>query len=277
MDVYFVNATHNSLAIEEPTPIPSYLDYSKFFPVNLKSSIFQHELVRKRAVSVIKKRRIPLNIAKNFLYCPEYPEYKYVNRVIIPHYNRDGSYDYFEARDLTDKSFLRYKYPPGVAQKYYNMNFIDKTRTFFIFEGTIDSFFIENSFACGGASKLETALSMIDKKYHKNAVLVFDGDEDGIRIPHRMLKRGYRVFIWNAEMFTYAEDKNGKKKIDMNELVMKGFFDSSIDEHGQITHSKILEHVFEPSMHNVFSFEINYKMLGFELEDVNDRSFQRRR
>lgn len=272
MDVYFGDRVE-SLQIRNVEVKEVAVDYTKFLPVKIKTANVRDEIVRRQAVEFIKNRRIPKSIAKEFKYCSEYFENKFINRVIIPHYMKDGTYSYFEARDLTGKSFLRYKYPPGLKQEYYNLNFIDKTRDFFIFEGTIDSFFVNNSFACGGATKLKTALSMIDKRFHKNAILVFDGDKDGIRIAHQMLKKGYRVFVWNYDMFQHSKDN----KIDINMLVMSGYFDNDIVDDGFIRTEKIMKHVVTPTIHNVLAFEIDYQMLGFTMEDMNDRTFQKRR
>jgi hypothetical protein len=189
---------------------------------------------------------------------------------------RDGSYRYFEARDLTDKSFMRYKYPPGVPQQNYNLNNIDKTTPFFIFEGAIDSFFIANSMACGGASKLKTVLSLIDKKYHKNITIVFDGDKDGIQTSYAFLKLGYNVFVWNKEMWALRDIK--KNKIDMNQLVMTGYFDNILDEKGQIPCEQLIKHVLKPTLQNLLEFELHYHAFGFEMEDAKDDwSFQKGR
>lgn len=276
MEVYFINGMNEKVVIEDAPKVSSYVDYTKFIPIREKSEFVHHEIVRKHAIAFIKKRRIPKQIAKYFLYCPEYEDNKYVNRVIIPHYMKDGNYRYFEARDLTEKSFMRYKYPPGIAQETYNLNFVDKTKDFFIFEGAIDSFFVDNSIACGGASKLKTLLTQIDKKYHKHIVLFFDGDRDGIQASYAALRAGISVFVWSDEMME-LRDKI-KNKIDLNQLVMTGYCDQVLDEQGQIPYEYVMKHVMKPTLENLLAFEMHYTKYGFEMEEKkDDRSFQKGR
>jgi len=272
-EVYFMNGMNEIIKIEEPVPTITPIDYSKFLPLREKSEFVICESVRKKAIEFIKHRRIPKKIAKNFLYCAEYEENKYSNRVIIPHYLRDGNFKYFEARDLTDKSFMKYKYPTGLQQETYNLNFVDKNIHFFVFEGTIDSLFVNNSIACGGASKFRTLLKTIDKKYHKNLVLFFDGDRDGIKASYQALRSGISVFVWSDEMME-LRDKI-KNKIDLNQLVMTGYCDAIIDENGQIPYEYIIKHVMKPTLQNLLAFEMHYAKFGFSMEDGNnDRSFQ---
>jgi hypothetical protein len=163
---------------------------------------------------------------------------------------------------------MRYKYPPGIAQENYNLTFVDKNKHFFIFEGAIDSFFIDNSLACGGASKLKTLLSIIDKKYYKNLVLFFDGDKDGIQTSYAALRSGYSVFVWSAEMMELRDKV--KNKIDLNQLVMSGYCDQIIDELGQIPYDYIMKHVMKPTLQNLIAFEMHYTKYGFEMEEKKD-------
>lgn len=274
-DVYFVNGMNEKIVIEDIPKINSYVDYSKFISIREKNPQPYYEMIRKKAIEFVKSRRIPKHIARDFLYCPEYEENKFINRIIMPHYMKDGTYRYFEARDLTGKSFLKYKYPPAVTQEYYNLNFVDKTRPFFIFEGTIDSFFIENSIAAGGASKIKTLLSLIDKKYHKNIIIVFDGDTAGIQSSYKLLRSGYRVFVWNDEMMALRDEDD---KIDMNQLLLTGYFDNSLTEESQIRVEEIMKNVMNPTLPNLLQFEVHYSKFGYEMEEKkHDRFVQKRR
>lgn len=274
MDVYFSNSVDRFNIEPVIKEIPK-IHYEYFKPVNVKSNIVVEELVRRKAVAFIKKRRIPLHIAKTLLYCAEYPENKFVNRIIFPHYLKDGTYEYFEGRDLSDSKYaLRYKYPKGIPQSHYNMAHINKNKDFFIFEGTVDSYFINNSMACGGSDKLGHVLSLIDKKYHKNLILVFDCDLTGILAAHKMIKRGYRVFMWTSDMFKHNVDN----KLDMNLLITSGYFDDDLDDKGQVRYDVIMKHVLTPTLQNVLEFELNCLSLGFDVNGgFNDRSFQKRR
>jgi hypothetical protein len=158
---------------------------------------------------------------------------------------------------------MKYKYPPAMPQLFYNLNFINKNSPYYIFEGGIDSMFVANAVATGGATKLERFLEDIDSKFHKNAIIVFDGDKDGIRKSFKMLKRGFRVFVWSKEMLALAEDG----KIDMNMLVTKGFFDDVMNELGQIPEEVIMKYAMNSTIENLLEFEMYYNELGIIVEE----------
>ena len=88
-----------------------------------------------------------------------------------------------------------------------------------------------------------------------------------------MLKRGYRVFVWNEDMLKLGKDG----KIDMNELVIKGFFDDVIDEEGMIPTEEIMKYVMNPSIFNLLDFEMHYDENGFNLEEKKDVKFVQQR
>ena len=265
MNVYVFDKEYEKKE-EEFAKETCYVDYSEFHPLTDKTA----PTIRNSALHLINSRKIPKLIAKKLLY--SYSG-KFANRLIFPYYMRDGSFKYFEARDLGNNDIQKYKFPTALPQEYYNLNFVDKNRLFFIFEGLIDSFFIENSITSGGATKIGTLLSEIDKKYHKNAVLIFDGDIVGIRQAYKYFKKGYKVFVWNESMLKLSKDG----KIDMNELVIKGFFDSVLDKSGRIPESKIMKYVMVPSIYNLLEFEMYYSRMGFELEEKLDAKFIHKR
>ena len=261
MDVLIMNPTYTKQE-EELAVETCYVDYSDF--IHLKDNT--HEAVRKATIKLINHRRLPKKYAKNFYYSYQG---KFVDRLIIPYYMRDGSFKYFEARDLTGKSLQKYKFPTAMPQEFYNLCFIDKTKLFFIFEGVFDSLFVENSVAIGGVSKIGRLLNDIDPKYYENMVIVFDGDSDGIQKAYKMLKKGFKVFIWNNEMLKHRKDG----KIDINQLVMEGFFDEVLDDDGQIPVDELMKYVVNSSIESILDFEFHYSFThGIELEKKKEIS-----
>lgn len=249
MNVIIMNPTYTKVE-ETLAKETCYVDYSDFHPI--KSN--EHIGVKREVIKLINDRRLPKKIAKSFLYACQG---KYVDRLIIPYYMRDGNFKYFEARDLTKKSFQKYKFPTAMPQEFYNEGFIDKTKPFFIFEGVFDSLFVDNSIAIGGVSKIGRFLGDLDDKYHNNVVIVFDGDLDGIRKSYQLLKKGYKVFVWNNEMM--AQRVEGK--IDMNQLVINGYFDNVLNEDGQIPSTEIMKYVYNSNVGKILEFEFYY---GFD-------------
>jgi hypothetical protein len=92
----------------------------------------------------------------------------------------------------------------------FNVN-IDKTIT--IFEGPLDSFFINNSVATAGASKLKTFFDGLD-----NIRYWFDNDSTGKISCIDKIKTNNPSFLWKK---FFLENKYTNKKIkDLNELIV---------------------------------------------------------
>ena len=95
--------------------------------------------------------------------------------------------------------------------KIFGLERIDERRTVYVFEGPIDSMFIDNSVAMAGSA------GQVD---FGNAVFVYDNEPRNVQIVDRMLKcvdEGHKVAIWPQEI--------GWK--DVNDMVLGGL---SVDQ-----------------------------------------------
>lgn len=224
------------------------VEYSLF--KSLKENV--QSPVRKAAINFINERKIPKFLAKNFYYCEDG---RYANRIIIPHYNRDGSFFHFEARDLSPDSYCRYLYPFGWKDSVYNLPNINREEDYFIFEGVIDSQFIENSVAARGVKKFKNVFDSIHKTLHKNAIIFADGDNDGLRAAHKYLQRGFRIFKWTPEMLKYGKD--------LNKLVMEGFFSpDDFTKKGQLKKEAVMRYVVKPDIGEILMNKIDLINIG---------------
>lgn len=213
--------------------------------------------VRKAAIKFINDRKIPKFLARNFYYCEEG---RYANRIIIPHYNRDGSFFHFEARDLSPDSYIRYLYPFGWKDNVYNLPNINKEEDYFIFEGIIDSQFVENSVGARGVKKYQNVLDSIHKSLHKNAIMFADGDNEGLRAAYKYLQKGFRVFKWTKEMLKYGKD--------LNNLVINGYFKpEDFTKKGQIKKEVIMNHVIKAEIGEMLMYKmemIDMGLIGYD-------------
>lgn len=238
----------NEAVEEEVNNTEEVVDYSLFFKLQEK----RDTPVRRAALEFIHSRRIPKHIAKHFLYCESG---RYFWRLIIPHYNKDMSFKHFEARDLSKKSFAKYLYPDKWEPNNYNFPNIDLGKNYFAFEGVVDSTFMRNSGACGGAQKYDFFFKPIHKSYIKNAVVFADGDRDGIIASFKLLKKGLRVFKWTRQMLKYGHD--------LNELVQNGYFaDEDFNDDGTVKEEVIMKHVVSSSIGEILCFQMNALDLG---------------
>ena len=250
--------------VEEQSNEAEVVDYSKFISIKTPSQ----SPIRKMAMEFICKRRIPKHIARDFLYCENG---RYANRVIIPHYNKDMTYKHFEARDLRKDPWIKYLYPELWEPSCYNLPNLELGRQYYAFEGAIDSMFLRNAGACGGAQKYDFFFQGIHKSLHRNGVVFADGDKDGIKVAFKYLKKGYRVFKWTRELVEYAKDLNG--------LVEKGFFTpEQFNEDGTIKDSAIERFIVSPTIGEILCFQMEALDLGVNvLERREDVEFARKR
>ena len=231
------------------------IEYELFHPIKE----IRESSVRKASIRFIKSRKIPKMYAKNFYYCEEG---RYANRIIIPHYNRDGSYAHFEARDLNEESYAKYLYPFGWKDSIFNLPNIDKERDYFIHEGVIDSMFVENSLGARGIKKFQNVLNSIHKSLHKNAIMFGDGDQDGLRNTFKFLQNGFRIFKWTKEMLKYGTD--------LNKLVMNGYFkQEDFNRNGQIKTEVIMKHVIKSDIGEIMLYRIELLDMGVRFDYSN--------
>lgn len=100
----------------------------------------------------------------------------------------------------------------------FNILTVNINLTFTIFEGPIDSFFMQNTIALCGVKK---NVAIPTARY------LLDNDETGVSISLEKLSEGYPVFMWKKlfddyNINEYYKDKNGitKKIVDFNDLVI---------------------------------------------------------
>lgn len=151
-------------------------------------------------------------------------EYGY--RLIIPYYKYGGSWSQFDARDLRKDSALRYRNLEGVDKEFYNIDWLDVNKPFFLLEGSIDSTFIRNSVSFGGVKGLNRLLNEHPEivKNKNNCVFIWDNDEAGYQQLEKTVEDGFKWFNWNSikpsDEFKYDSSGNLRKIKDINDLVL---------------------------------------------------------
>ena len=134
-------------------------------------------------------------------------------RLVIPFYDKEGNLTGFQGRAL-GYSKVRYITIKLVddGPKIYGLDRVDETKRIFVFEGPIDSMFIENSVAVA-SSALETASKYLDKS---KIVLVFDNEPRNKEIMVLMehaIDNHFNVVVW-PEMI---------REKDVNDMILEGF------------------------------------------------------
>ena len=169
----------------------------------------------------IEKRKIPtkhhyrLYFAKKFkTWINEIIPNKFENvgkdepRLVIPFLDQNGNCFGVSARGFDPKGIRYITIMFDERPKIFGLDKVDFSQPYYIVEGAIDSFFIENAIAMNGAEGNGNAAG-------DNAIYVFDAEPRNKEIHKRMekvIKAGYKVCIWPT-------DVPGK---DINEIYLAG-------------------------------------------------------
>jgi len=176
-----------------------------------------------KACEYIKKRRLDtaINRPKSLWFCKDDPIHK--NRIIIPFYE-DNEIIFYQSRSLfsNDKK-PKYLSKLNSEKSVFNYSNISSVcNKIFIFEGPIDSFFVQNGVAIGGIQSTSkntfTPLqqSQIDRYPFYDKIWVLDNqyiDESAKQKTLILLKEGHSCFIWPREL---------KMLKDFNDICIKG-------------------------------------------------------
>lgn len=136
------------------------------------------------------------------------PKEKDHPRIIIPWYSVDKTIFAYQARALGNESpkyytiLLNEKYP-----KIYGMDRVDLNNAVYVVEGPIDSMFLPNAVAVGGAN-----LTAFD---HPNAVFIPDRDVRNFEV----MKMVYKMISDGRKVCMLPPDLPGK---DFNEMILNG-------------------------------------------------------
>jgi hypothetical protein len=164
----------------------------------------------KKAIELCQARLIPEDTWKKW-YVAEGGRFK--NRLIIPYFDdKEKIYNYQARRLLED---MEPKYISRIGDhwnKIYNYYKADKEKPVIIFEGVIDSEFVENSIAASGLSKVfDPKIFEFKKRY-----FLLDSDKDAQKKNLQLLKNGEFIFRW--KLFIKDLELPNREKWDINEV-----------------------------------------------------------
>jgi len=133
-------------------------------------------------------------------------------RLLIPFFDKNNNVHALQGRSLRNNSV---KYITIVLDesvpKVYGLDTVNLNETTFVFEGPIDSMFIQNSLAVAGGDSV-SALSSFNKK---NNVIVYDNEprsKETYKKLDKAIMNGYNVCIWPDNL----------QHKDVNDMVLGG-------------------------------------------------------
>jgi hypothetical protein len=216
---------------EETTEVKNVID--KSLPedcINLSDSsqihYYKDNAIVKLALKLIKERRLDKGINKPKTFYVSLKDLVHKNRLILPFYDESDNIIFYQSRGLTKKDlFERPKYLSKVGSErslYGIQNINSDYDNIFIFEGPIDSYFVENGLAtCGiteNTNKMFTALQkqQINKLNLYEKIYVLDNqycDKASLNKSILLIDNNEKVFIWPKEL---------KKFKDFNDICIAG-------------------------------------------------------
>jgi hypothetical protein len=219
------------LPIEEPIEVKKVID--KSLPedcINLSDisqiEYYKDNAVVKTALQLIKDRKLDKGINKPKTFYLSLKDVVHKNRLILPFYDENDDIIFYQSRGLTKKDlFERPKYlsKVGAERSLYGMQNINSNLdNVFIFEGPIDSYFVENGLATCGiterSDKMFTSLQkeQINKLNLYEKVYVLDNqycDKAALSKSIILADNNEKVFIWPKEL---------KRFKDFNDLCVAG-------------------------------------------------------
>jgi hypothetical protein len=172
------------------------------------------------ALEFIRKRRIDSAINRpNALYI-SLKDFVHKNRLVIPFCDFRGKILWYQTRAIYKKDEQdrpKYMSKMNSEKSVFGLNKINEQLDYlFIFEGPLDSIFVQNGLSMAGLNMTSTQEEQMKRYSLYNKIWVLDNDmrtnknvkDQAIRL----LDRGERVFIWPDKF-------NGIK--DLNELCVK--------------------------------------------------------
>jgi transcription elongation factor Elf1 len=144
------------------------------------------------------------------------------DRLVIPYYNESGEVFYFQGRAL-ETYYTRYLSltlnDTEGYDKIYGLERVNKNKTIYVVEGPLDSLFLDNCIALGGA---HTKFKFTSDN-RENIILVFDREprnKEIIKTMQNAIKEGFTVSI-------LPETLPGK---DINDCILEGYKSTEIQE-----------------------------------------------
>lgn len=175
----------------------------------------------------ILNRKIPNPYHAQLYYCPDFAAWvNYIvpgfytlperdKRIIIPFIDKDGNLFGFQGRSTNPNNKMRYLtiMLDNTAPKVFGLNNVNLNDKFYVFEGPIDSMFINNSIAVAGSDIMSVLRQLNVDKY--KVIVCYDNEPRSKEIVLKIKKtidEGYNVCFWPDNI----------KQKDVNDMVMSG-------------------------------------------------------
>jgi len=169
-----------------------------------QTNYYRNNKVVVDALKYLNSRRLTTAINKPKAFYISLTDYIHKNRLVIPFYDIHNKIIWYQTRALYKKDEVdrpKYLSKMDSEKSVYNIDNINPQLDYiFIFEGPIDSMFVQNGVAMAGLNLSETQTKQMQRYPLHQKIWVldneFDTNENVKDSMNRLLERGERVFIW---------------------------------------------------------------------------------
>ena len=197
------------------------------------------------ALEYCNKRRLftAVNSCRKFFLSLKDKVHK--NRLVIPFY-RENSIVCYQTRSLTEKQFPKYLTKFGEKEVFGLNNISVEIPYIFIFEGPIDSMFVQNGLAIASLTATEHQNEQLSSLLGYEHIYVFDNDKNNPQTSLRIekyIKSGKKVFIWPKEFASFKDFNEVCCKLQLNEIPWKFVVKNSCKQAEALLKYKLVSHV----------------------------------
>jgi hypothetical protein len=167
------------------------------------------------------------------------------NRLVIPFYNNNRIVCY-QTRSLTDKQFPKYLTKFGEKEVFGISNVNSEIPYIFVFEGPIDSMFVQNGVAIASLAATEHQTKQLASFIGYEMIYVFDNDKNNSHTSSKIekyIKEGKRVFIWPKEFAAFKDFNEVCCKLQLDEIPWKFVVKNSCEQTEALVKYKLLTHI----------------------------------
>jgi len=145
------------------------------------------------------------------------------HRLIIPFFN-NGKVSCYQSRSLSKEQFPKYLTKLGEKEVFGLDNVKADIPYVFVFEGPIDSMFVQNGLAIAALSATDHQRSQLNNLIGYELIYVFDNDKNNSQTSNKIqkhIKEGKRTFIWPREFWEFKDFNEICCKLNLNEIPWK--------------------------------------------------------
>lgn len=208
---------------------------------------FINNKVVKDALILIKDRRIDTAINRPKALYISLKDFVHKNRLVIPFCDHKNKIVWYQSRAMYKKDEVdrpKYMSKLNAERTVFGLEKINEQLDYiFIFEGPIDSMFVQNGVAMGGISMSELQEEQMNRYRLYQKIWVLDNqlaeNADVKRQINKLLENGERVFLWPKKFKGIKDINELCMKVRKNSIKPEFFIDNSYE--GDIGLAKVVE------------------------------------